>query len=304
MKLSIVIPVYNVEDTLRRCVESVTHQTFDDYELILVDDGSPDHSAQLCDTLAMEDPHIRVIHQPNGGLSSARNTGIAAAQSEYITFVDSDDYLGENTIAILMSRLSAHPDIDILEYPIFWHHGTKEEKIIKFGVCEYTDMNEYWLKAKGYAHAYAWNKVYRRRLFDHVRFPERRLFEDVYTMPQLLANARRIGTTEEGMYYYTSNPDGISVNPGGEGLAQLLETHVQQLERMGIAHDLTEYYAHVLNIQIDTYATTRQTPILPTAVFRHKDIGRLPISGKMKMKLHLLKLIGLKNLCKLFTITH
>ncbi len=304
MKLSIVIPVYKVEKTLRRCVESITRQTFDDYELILVDDGSPDHSAELCETLATEDAHIRVLHQRNGGLSAARNTGIEASQGEYITFVDSDDYLGDNTIAILMSRLSAHPDIDILEYPIYWHYGSKEEHIVKFGVREYTDMNEYWLEGKGYSHAYAWNKIYRRRLFNEVRFPERRLFEDVYTMPRLLAHTHRIGTTEEGIYYYTSNPDGISVNPGGEGLSQLLETHVQQLSRMGIAHELTEYYAHVLNIQIDTYAATRVPPILPTAAFSLSDIRALPVNSKMKLKLHLLKLIGMKNLCKLFRITH
>lgn len=304
MKLSIVIPVYQVENTLRRCVESVVRQTFDDYEVILIDDGSTDHSPTLCDALAEEDRHIRVIHQRNGGLSSARNAGIEAAQGEYITFVDSDDYLGDGTIAILMSRLGAHPDMDILEYPVFWHHGSKEGHILKFGIGEYTDMDEYWLKGKGYAHAYAWNKIYRRQLFEKVRFPERRLFEDVYTMPWLLAHAHRIGTTEEGIYYYSYNPDGISLNPGGEGLTQLLETHVEQLERMGIAHQLTEYYAHVLNIQIDTYAATRQSPILPTADFRRKEISELPITGKMKLKLHLLKLIGMKNLCKLFKLIH
>ncbi|MBO4608118.1 MAG: glycosyltransferase family 2 protein [Prevotella sp.] len=304
MKLSIVIPVYQVENTLRRCVESVVRQTFDDYEVILIDDGSTDHSAALCDTLAEEDRHIRVIHQRNGGLSAARNTGIEAAQGEYITFIDSDDYLGDGTIAILMSRLGAHPDIDILEYPVYWHHGSKDGQILKFGIGEYTDMDEYWLKGKGYKHAYAWNKIYRKQLFEEVRFPEQRLFEDAYTMPRLLAHAHRIGTTEEGIYYYTCNPDGLSMNPGGAGLAQLLETHVEQLERMGIAQQLTEYYAHVLNIQIDTYAATRQPPILPTAEFRRKEIGALPINVKMKLKLHLLKLIGMKRLCKLFKLIH
>ncbi len=116
MKLSIIIPVYRVEATLDRCIESVLHQDIDDFEVILIDDGSPDNCPKMCDEWALRDAHIRVIHQPNGGLSAARNAGIDAAQGEYITFVDSDDYISPDTYAPLLEDIGT---ADIIEYPVY-----------------------------------------------------------------------------------------------------------------------------------------------------------------------------------------
>ena len=115
MKLSIIIPVYRVEATLNRCVESVTNQSFDDFEVILVDDGSPDKCPQMCDEWAQKDPRITVIHQTNAGLSAARNAGIDRAQGDYLTFVDSDDFIGTETLGEVVEQLD---DNDILEYPV------------------------------------------------------------------------------------------------------------------------------------------------------------------------------------------
>ena len=115
MKLSIIIPVYRVEATLNRCVESVTNQSFDDFEVILVDDGSPDRCPQMCDEWAQKDPRITVIHQTNAGLSAARNAGIDRAQGDYLTFVDSDDFIGTETLSEVVEQLG---DNDILEYPV------------------------------------------------------------------------------------------------------------------------------------------------------------------------------------------
>ena len=113
MKLSIIIPVYAVETTLNQCIESVVSQDYNDFELLLVDDGSPDHCPQICDRWAAKDQRVRVIHQKNGGLSDARNKGIEEARGEYITFIDSDDYIEAHTLKPLMSHLSFHPEIDI-----------------------------------------------------------------------------------------------------------------------------------------------------------------------------------------------
>ena len=304
MKLSIVIPVYQVENTLSRCLDSVLGQSFGDYEIILVDDGSTDHSGRLCDEYSQRDSRIKVIHKANGGLSSARNAGIDVAKGHYLTFIDSDDFIGDNTLGILMSRLSAHPDYDILEYPVCWHQGAPDETVRKFGACEYTDMSNYWLSGKAYTHTYAWNKIYVRRLFDHVRFPLSRLFEDALTLPRLLEHARLVATTEEGMYYYTANPDGITANPGGTGLSDLLDAHVQQLHALGLTDQLTEYYCHALNIQLDVYRSTHQPPILPVPPLSGAAIGALPVNRKNKMKLRMLKLLGIKNLCKLHSLLH
>ena len=116
MKLSIIIPVYRAEDTLERCIGSILQQSFTSYELILVDDGSPDACPLLCDEYAGKDSRIHVIHKENGGLSDARNVGIKMAKGLYITFIDSDDAIGENTLQQLMEELYQHPDEDILEY--------------------------------------------------------------------------------------------------------------------------------------------------------------------------------------------
>lgn len=304
MKVSIVVPVYRVEDTLARCVDSVLGQSFTDFELILVDDGSPDGSGAICDKYGAIDPRIRVIHQAHKGLSAARNCGIDMAKGDYITFIDSDDFIGDNTLSILMSRLEAHPDYDILEYPVYWHYGGADATILKFGIKTYEDMRDYWLSCKAYTHTYACNKFFARHLFDHVRFAEGRKFEDAHTLPLLLERTRLLCTTEEGLYYYTCNPSGITTNPGSDGRRDLLEAHVTQIQRMGLDEDLLEYYTHVLNIQLDAYASCPDTPILPTSPLSISAIRHIPISGKAKVKLLLLKLLGIKNLCKLHRLTH
>lgn len=304
MKLSIIVPVYRVEDTLSRCLDSVLSQPYADYELILVDDGSPDGSGAICDEYASRHPFVHVIHKENGGLSSARNAGIDVSQGEYITFIDSDDFIGENTLPILMSRLEAHPDYDILEYPVYWHYGDSDATVLKFGVNTYDDMRDYWLDGKAYTHSYACNKLFVRRLFDEVRFVEGRKFEDVYTLPLLLEHARRICTTEEGLYYYTSNANGITNNPGADGLRDLLEAHVNQLHHLGLTDHLTEYYAHILNIQLDAYAATRDIPILPTPPLSSSIISESGLGLKTRLKLRMLQIMGIKNLCKLHRLIH
>ena len=118
MKLSIIIPIYRTQDTLERCLESVLKQSFTDYEIILVDDESPDDCPWICDKYAKNYPNVKVIHKKNGGLSDARNAGIKLSKGEYITFIDSDDAIQEDTLLLLMTELEKYPHTDILEYPI------------------------------------------------------------------------------------------------------------------------------------------------------------------------------------------
>lgn len=304
MKLSIIIPVFGVETTLARCIDSVVSQSYTDYELILVDDGSPDSSGAICDEYASRHECIRVIHQPNHGLSSARNTGLSVSKGEYVTFIDSDDYIGPNTLSVLMTRLTAHPDYDILEYPIYWHYGSPDGTVLRFGTREYQDMRSYWLDCKAYTHTYAWNKIYVRHLFDDVRFPENRLFEDAYTLPQLLRHAKTVTTTEEGLYYYINNEKGITNNPGDRGLCDLLDAHLIQLRDLQLTDQLTEYFCHILNIQIDTYTSCGDQPKLPVPPISAKAIRSLHVGIKMRIKLWLLKLLGIKNLCKLHKLAY
>ena len=159
MKLSIIVPVYRVADTLRRCVDSIISQSFSDWEMILVDDGSPDNCGAICDEYAEKDSRIRVIHQENGGLSDARNAGLKMAKGEFVTFVDSDDYIRQDTYEQVMRYAADEEDVEIIEFPIVVHAGHASQQELRFDDMIFPDARTYWLEGKAYAHSYACNKV-------------------------------------------------------------------------------------------------------------------------------------------------
>ena len=277
VKLSVIIPVYRVADTLDRCVESVVTQHVDDMEVILVDDGSPDQCPVMCDLWAEKDARIRVIHKENGGLSDARNAGIEIARGEYLTFVDSDDYLETDTLAPLLEMAE---DADIVEYSI--------KDRLTLTNCTYEDISEYWLKEQVYRHTYAWNKLYRSKIFEQVRYPKGKVFEDAYTLPLLLRKARKVKTTALGFYHYCWNPQGITATATGEQLRHLLEAHLTNGMPMDDA-----YYLHLLNIQIDVCEQTKDKPTLT-----HRKVNVTLFSGAERLKAITNNLLGIKQLCK------
>lgn len=289
VKLSIIIPVYCVEATLERCLQSVVGQTYSDFEVLLVDDGSPDRCPQLCDEWAARDSRISVIHKQNGGLSDARNAGIDAARGDCLTFVDSDDYLAHDTYEHVVPLLA---ESDIVEFPIFWHYGASEQLLLSFPPATYTSMQHYWLQARVYQHTFACNKVYRRELFRDVRFPKGRVFEDAATLPHLLAHASQVSTTNRGLYYYCSNPQGISSTARGSELSMLLESHLDTMQRWTDSR----YYMHVLNIQMDVCQLTGADPLLPSVHISPFSTG---LSSIQRIKATALNVLGIRRLCKL-----
>ena len=301
MKLSIIIPVYRVEATLNRCIESVVTQDFNDFELILVDDGSPDNCPQLCDSWAAKDQRISVIHKSNGGLSDARNAGINIAQGDYLTFIDSDDYIAEQTLAPLMLKLTENPDIDILEYPVFVFYGSPKQYMLDFqGDMVYHDMDDYWFEDQAYQHSYACNKIYRTGLFQDVRFPKDIIFEDIHTLPQLLKKAKTVITTSQGLYYYCMNDSGITATADGNALRMLLQPHVEIIRNCQRQdRDFQIYYLHVLNIQMDVYELTGDDPILPFHTLSPSHFEGVP-----KLKAIVLNMLGINNICKLNKTIH
>lgn len=290
MKLSIIIPIYNVEDTLRRCLESVLKQMDDRMEVIIVDDGSTDTSGQIAEQMTAGRTDCRLICQANKGLSAARNAGIEAATGEYITFADSDDFVARGTYTALLAVLAEHPAYDILEYPIMEHYGHPTKQHLQtFPDAVVGSIRDYWL-CGGHLHTYACNKLYRRELFADIRFPEGKAFEDAYTYPLLLQRAKVVATTSVGRYYYCHNDRGITAQAGGKELTDLLEAHLEHIKLWG---ELTpEYYQALLNIQMDVYEATHAVPVLPV----------LPYKGTLK--LFVLHLIGLKRLCQLNRFIH
>ncbi|MBQ8989612.1 MAG: glycosyltransferase family 2 protein [Prevotella sp.] len=301
MKLSIVIPVYRTEATLDRCVKSVLTQDLADFEVILVDDGSPDQCPARCDAWAAHDKHVRVVHQANGGLSDARNAGIRLATGDYITFVDSDDFIAAETYRPLMRRLEQTPDTDILEYPVFVHYGAPLQQLLDMQPeTTYHDMEAYWLDGQAYQHTYACNKLFRRSLFTEVCFPIGRVFEDAYTLPLLLRKTGTVQMVSLGCYFYCSNNQGITQTADGQALRMLLEPHVEMLDRIHRKdRSFQTYYLHVLNIQLDVYEQTGEAPILPQTVLKPAHF-----IGSQKLKAITLNILGINTLCKLNKLIH
>ena len=325
MKLSIVIPVYNTQDTLARCMESVLGQTFADFEAVLVDDGSPDGSPALCDSYAAHDSRVSVVHKANGGLSDARNAGIARARGEYVTFVDSDDAIAPCTLQALAGELERHPGTDILEYPAReWIGHRRKERLLTFSPREYASAVDYWMAERAFRHTYAWNKVFRRSLFDRVRFPKGRLFEDAATTPRLIGLLPPDGggdclspvvrTTDRGMYLYYWNRAGITSRAGAHEVMQLYECHRTVLDRLfrlfgesdgdirKYSGPLQTYLADTLNLMVLVYELSGQ--LVDHRQFASQLGAVARVCAITPPKLRLFRAVGFRSLCRVCSTVH
>lgn len=209
--ISVIIPVYNVEPFLRRCVDSIIGQTYSSLEIILVNDGSPDNCGDICDEYAQKDSRVRVIHKENGGLSDARNAGIEKANGEFITFVDSDDWIDHKFIEKLY-ELAKGSNSEIVVCDFF---RTSNEEI---------NPENYLIELHGFSNIEALEQLYGKfyvqlviacaklfdsRLFEKIRFPKGRLHEDEFVTYKLLHKAKKITLTTEQLYYYWQREDSI-----------------------------------------------------------------------------------------------
>lgn len=209
MVISIVVPVYKVEAYLNRCVDSILAQRFTDFELILVDDGSPDNSGKICDEYAEKDSRIKVIHQKNGGLSAARNAGIDIAEGEWISFVDSDDWLHPDYLRVLyrgVTEYNADIAVGLLEKV---NDGTtvNDEPINP----EFTikTPEDFWVENRTNA-TVACGKLYKRSLFLNMRYPAGKYHEDEYVTYKFLFGCDRLIILNIPIYRYYFNGDSIS----------------------------------------------------------------------------------------------
>ena len=212
--ISVIVPVYKVEQYLVKCVNSIIAQTYSNIEIILVDDGSPDKSGELCDSLAKLDHRIRVIHKSNGGLSSARNAGIDIAKGEYIGFVDSDDFIEPYMYEKLLNLINGEKTkLAVCAVNYVFEDGKKRHKPLlgenytfdfKHAIIE---MNTHRIFDMG-----AWSKLYHRSLFDNLRFPTGKLSEDYYIMFKILDRAQNISYLDVPCYNYLQRKNSITRN--------------------------------------------------------------------------------------------
>jgi glycosyltransferase involved in cell wall biosynthesis len=294
MKLSIILPVYRVEATLDRSIESILSQDFSDYELILVDDGSPDSCPRRCDEWAQRDSRISVIHKPNGGLGDARNAGVRVAKGDYITFADSDDYLHPDTYAPLFKVIDSHPEYDFVEYSVAVRYGGRHESWLRLDDGEYDNIDTYWTALHAHRHCYVWNKIFKRSLFDGVLFPVGHVYDDANTFPRLLKKCSKMATSKHGLYYYCDNSESLSANADGHQLELLLDS----LLHSGMPIDDC-CYMDLLNIQMDVYELTGKPLVLPS-----RKVALRMLNGKQKLKGIVLNTLGINSICRINKLIH
>lgn len=212
-QISVIVPVYKVEKYLHECVDSILAQTFRDFELILVDDGSPDNCGAICDEYAAKDSRIRVIHQENQGVSAARNAALDAAKGEFIAFVDSDDVVNVHYLEVLLSGMDKDTDIVSCSFSVWSINPVErladigEVNFVKYDavsaiIALYGNSNNLYVTP--------WGKLYRTETIGEIRFPVGRIHEDQCVIPLICYRARNIACCNQNMYYYRSQPDSIT----------------------------------------------------------------------------------------------
>ncbi len=229
--ISIIIPVYKVEKYLEKCIQSVINQTYENLQIILVDDGSPDNCGKICDEYAKKDHRIEVIHKSNGGLSDARNKGLEIAKGEYIGFVDSDDYIEADMYEVLYNLLKQYnADVSICNF-----YTVSQEKIaIKNadnGIKEYNRieiLKEILLDNN--IQSYAWNKLYKKDLFDEIKYPVGKKYEDIGTTFYLLEKCNKVVVTGKPEYYYINRQDSIVNNVTETTITDYIELIMQRYD--------------------------------------------------------------------------
>lgn len=208
--ISIIVPIYKVEQYLDKCIQSIINQTYRNLQIILVDDGSPDNCGKICDEYALKDDRIEVIHKINGGISDARNIGISKAKGKYIGFVDSDDFIDKNMYKDMYNLIEEKKaDVCICNF----YNVIDDNNIIKNsnkGIQEYNKMDilrEILLDKQ--IQSYAWNKLYKRELFDNIKYPVGKKYEDIGTTFYILEKCNKVVVTDLPKYYYLNRADSI-----------------------------------------------------------------------------------------------
>lgn len=264
--ISVVVPIYKVEEYLEKCIISIENQTYKDLEIILVDDGSPDNCGKICDEYALKDTRIKVIHKVNGGLSDARNAGIDVASGEFISFIDSDDYIHPQMLEVLYNIMQeSKADIAVCGFKqvnecedtefVYIEEPVKTEKAVGQQV-----MNQ--LQHKNLITVVAWNKLYRARLFKNNRYKKGIVHEDEFLIHHLLHECNLIVYTNEPMYFYVQRNNSITGSIKWNQVKDGWSAYLDRLEflkkhkyeemllwtKLHMLHYIVVYYEKLMNI--------------------------------------------------------
>jgi len=229
--ISIIVPVYNVERYLPKCIDSLLRQTFTDFEVLLVDDGSMDLSGDICDRYAVVDARISVIHTENGGLARARNMALDQARGEYIAPIDSDDWVDDDYLEVLLNACREY-DADVASCDCYFASSDGQQNrgiYTQSALLERTEAFKAILE-EGIFPGYSACKIFRRSLFDGIRFPAGRIFEDTATIYLVIYRATRVVHIGASKYYYRLRADSLSRGKNPPKFYHWLLALLEQLE--------------------------------------------------------------------------
>lgn len=240
--ISIIVPIYKVEEYLDRCVESLVNQTYSNIEILLIDDGSPDKCPQMCDEWALRDSRIKVFHKTNGGLSDARNYGLDRSSGDYISFVDSDDWVAADFIEVLVNNIEKEKaDISIIGFTMIWENGktrrfSEDNQYYIFNKDE--AIRELFIQEKFYC--MACQKLYKAKVFRSIRFPVGKLYEDVAISLPTFQMCDKVVVCGQSKYFYFQRNTSISGSKFSNGKLYFLECckdMVQYSDSLGGKYD-------------------------------------------------------------------
>lgn len=228
-KISIVIPIYNMEQYIGRCIESVLCQTYNNIEVCLVNDGSTDSSLMLCEKYAKKEKRIKVVSKENGGLSSARNAGLKIATGDYIMFIDPDDYVAKNYCILAIENIEKY-DADISFFSYFQDDSGKKSKKqlhYKNGIISKREAFSICVND-----SHPWNKIYKKSLFKNIEFPVNRNFEDDATLYRLIDKGMRFSYFNDATYYYTTRRGSISQTKNNKNIRDAFIVNLERFNYM------------------------------------------------------------------------
>ena len=213
--ISVIVPVYNVEKYLNKCIDSIVNQSYDNLEIILVDDGSTDNSGTICDIYAKNDSRIKVIHQECSGVAVSRNVGLDNSTGEYISFVDSDDYIDSKMIEKLYQALiKENADVSMCNFSNVNENAERILELdikspIKTEVISRLDMYKKLACGNCWYYVILWNKLYKKEVFEDIRFPEGKIHEDEILAHYIVEKCNKISSVDDVLYYYVKRQGSI-----------------------------------------------------------------------------------------------
>lgn len=309
MQFSIIVPVYNVENYIRECLNSILNQSFTDYELILIDDGSTDLSGIICDEYAATDSRIRVFHKTNGGLSSARNVGISEAKGEYLIFIDSDDWIKEESLLGIYNSILKYNYPDVIETTMTNSFPDNSIEQHDENFSEYIQKNGF-----GYQQAQSWmsritqdkwcapKKILKKSFLisENLKFTVGRLHEDIVWIPYVCYYAKSFGCYDKPWYFYRKNrEDSITSSVNFLNIISLIDNSKEILELYNKTNNSYVFNFLLESIKYLYYSLYKNKfdfksiKIISKKIKDNKDIFKFKYAQKMTHKIFLLSMIFL-----------